>query len=144
MPWVEGAEVADFCLDLIGLKKCGTAGCWLWVLGILQMSRCLNHLNKGSNLGFIGFNETLILNIKISIFKILISLWSVFPCCQSLKFCIYSDVFKVILSKVKGRCFQSVFRREFHSIFFIMSKCINDFLKGICFKKAFEISHFTF
>lgn len=71
--------MADFCLDLIGLKKGGTAGCWLWVLGILQMSRRLSHLNKGDNLGFTGFNEKLILNIKISIFKILISFMIYLP-----------------------------------------------------------------
>ena len=75
----EEAEVADFCLDHIGLKKSGTAGCWLWVLGILQMSRCLSHLNKGDNLGFIGFNEIVILNIKISIVKILISFMICLP-----------------------------------------------------------------
>lgn len=75
----EGAEVADFCLDHTGLKKGGTAGCWLWVLGILQMSRRLSHLNKGDNLGFIGFKEILILYIKILIFKILISFMICLP-----------------------------------------------------------------
>ena len=43
------------------------------------MSRCLSHLNKGDNLGFIGFNEIVILNIKISIVKILISFMICLP-----------------------------------------------------------------
>ena len=49
---------------------------------------------------------------------------------------------KLSFLKLRADVFNQYLEENFTVFFFIMSKCVN-FLMGICFKKAFEISHFT-